>query len=69
MAAHREHSGRAVRTLDAQGITMCSASTLAQMLSLLLGVAEPIARRAASASMPPRVQRHQRRSPPTSSPL
>jgi len=46
MAVHCERAGRAVHTLDAQGLTMGSASTRATMLSLLLGVAEPIARRA-----------------------
>lgn len=69
MAAHHERAGRAVLIQDAQGLTMGSASTRATMLRLLLGVAEPIARRAASASMAPRTQRHHRRSPPTSSPL
>src|SRR5437870_960766 len=38
-------------------------------LDFLFVVAEPIARRAASAARPPRTQRHQRRSPPTSFPL
>jgi len=69
MAAHHERVGRTVLIQDAQGLTMSSASTWATMLRLLLGVAEFIARRAASAAMAPRTQRHHRRSPRTSSPL
>src|SRR5262249_45225235 len=38
MAVHREHAGRAGLTLDAQGLTMGSASTRAPMLPLLFGL-------------------------------